>query len=209
LLAVALVLALSGCTRFENLMASIPVFSFLRDAPSFDPYEAPRPAPQHAVPFLSPAGDVPLQIVNTDAGLTAFGAGLGNPLSATDTVAVRAGQVMYDRHCAVCHGPQGAGDGPVLNRPGELGKFPFAPNLTLPITVARSDGYLYGIIAAGRGLMPAYGPRMTHLERWATVLYLRQLQGQAAPAAFLPAPGGGSESATARARVPAAGLEGR
>jgi hypothetical protein len=24
--------------------------------------------------------------------------------------------------------------------------------------------------------MPSYGPRMTHLERWATVIYLRELQ---------------------------------
>jgi hypothetical protein len=68
-----------------------------------------------------------------------------------------------------------------------------APNLTLPVTVARTDGYIYAIMRAGRGLMPAYGPRMTHLERWATVNYLRQLQRaagaapQAAPPATAPA----------------------
>jgi mono/diheme cytochrome c family protein len=50
------------------------------------------------------------------------------------------------------------------------------PNLTLPATTGRSDGYIYAIIRAGRGLMPSYGPRMTHLERWATVSYVRQLQ---------------------------------
>ncbi|MGH7466777.1 MAG: c-type cytochrome [Longimicrobiales bacterium] len=164
-------------------MASIPVFSFLRDAPSLDPYEAPRPAPPNSVPFQSPAGDVPRGIPNTEVGLVAFGTTITNPLSATDTTALRNGQVMFERHCMVCHGTAGAGDGPILNKPGEMGKFPFAPNLLLPVTVARTDGFLYGIIAAGRGLMPAYGARMTHLERWATVLYLRQLQRQAAPAA--------------------------
>jgi hypothetical protein len=37
---------------------------------------------------------------------------------------------------------------------------------------------MYAVIRAGRGLMPAYGPRMNHLERWATVMYVRQLQAQ-------------------------------
>jgi mono/diheme cytochrome c family protein len=186
----------AGCTKFENAMAAIPVFSMLRNSPFFDPYEAPRPAPPFSVPYSSPQGDVPGTILNSEAGLTAFGAATPNPLQPNDTLALRLGQVMFDRHCMVCHGAQGRGDGPILNKPGSPpGKFPFAPNLTLPISVARTDGYLYGIIAAGRGLMPAYGPRMKHVERWATVNYIRQLQRSAgaapaaAPAPAQPAPG--------------------
>jgi mono/diheme cytochrome c family protein len=74
------------------------------------------------------------------------------------------------------------------------------PNLTLPVTVARSDGYIYAIIRAGRGLMPAYGPRMSHLERWATVNYLRQLQRSAGaqPQAATPAPATASPATTAQ-----------
>ena len=208
LLALVCSLSLSACTRFENMMANIPVFSFLREAPSLDPYEAPRPAPPNAVPYLSPNGDVPVHIVNSDAGLTAFGATVRNPLPARDTTTLRIGQAMYDRHCAVCHGAQGLGDGPVLNRPGEMGKFPFAPNLTLPITVARSDGYLYGIVAAGRGLMPAYGARMTYLERWSIVVYLRQLQGQLAPAAALIAPSARTAPVAVRSQAVAPPAEG-
>jgi mono/diheme cytochrome c family protein len=172
-------------------MASIPVFSFLRNSPAIDPYEAPRPAPPNSVPFSSPAGDVPLPISNSEAGLTAFGATARNPVSASDTMAMKLGQVMYDRHCYVCHGPQGHGDGPIINKPGEQGKFPFALNLTLPLTVGRTDGYLYGVIDVGRGLMPPYGPRMTNLERWATVNYVRQLQrasGASVPAPQTPSP---------------------
>jgi mono/diheme cytochrome c family protein len=192
--ALALALLFSGCTRFENVMASVPVFSFLRNAPSFDPYEAPRPAPFGSVPFLSPAGDVPVGLQPTEQALTAMGATLPNPLNAADTVVQRRGREMFDRHCMVCHGPEGKGDGPVVNKPGTTGKFPYAPNLTLPVTVGRTDGYLYGIIAVGRGLMPPYGPRMNHLERWATVAYLRQLQRSAgaAPAAA-PAPAQGRQ----------------
>ncbi len=172
--AVALALSLigAGCTRFEDAMASIPVFSFLRNAPFFDPYEAPRPAPFGSVPFNTPAGESLGPLEATDAALTEFGARVSNPLAANDTAALRMGDVMYQRHCAVCHNADGKGNGPIVGP----GKFPLAPNLTLGTTIGRSDGYIYGIIRAGRGLMPAYGPRMTHRERWATVNYVRQLQ---------------------------------
>ncbi len=184
---IVLVLGLvnGACTRFENAMASIPVFSFLRNAPFFDPYEAPRPAPYGSVPFNTPAGESLGPLEATEAGLNEFAGKVTNPLAANDTLALRAGEVMFQRHCAVCHNADGKGNGPIVGQ----GKFPMGPNLTLPITVGRSDGYIYGVIRAGRGLMPSYGPRMTHLERWATVNYVRQLQRaaggqpQATPAA--------------------------
>ena len=163
---------ISGCTRIENELAKIPVFSMLRNAPFFDPYEAPRPAPYGSVPFNTPAGESLGPLEATEAGLNEFGGRIRNPLAANDTLALRAGQLMFERHCAVCHNADGKGNGPIVGP----GKFPMGPNLTLPVTNGRTDGYLYAIIRAGRGLMPAYGPRMTHLERWATVNYLRQLQ---------------------------------
>jgi mono/diheme cytochrome c family protein len=171
-LVLGLVLLTGGCTRFENVMASIPVFSYLRNAPFFDPYEAPRPAPYGSVPFNTPAGESLGPLEATEAGLNEFAGRITNPLAANDTLALRAGQVMFERHCAVCHNTDARGNGPIVGQ----GKFPMGPNLTLPITVGRSDGYIYGVIRAGRGLMPSYGPRMSHLERWSTVNYLRQLQ---------------------------------
>jgi mono/diheme cytochrome c family protein len=168
----AFTLTLNGCTQFEQAMASIPVFSFMRNAPSFDPYEAPRPAPYGSVAFNTPAGESMAPIESTEAGLNEFGSKIRNPLASNDTLALRAGKTMFDRHCAVCHGAAGKGNGSIVGP----GKFPFAPDLTLPVTLARSDGYIYAIVRAGRGLMPAYGPRMNHLERWATVMYVRQLQ---------------------------------
>jgi mono/diheme cytochrome c family protein len=183
ILALALLASSSACTRFENAMASIPVFSFLRNAPSFDPYEAPRPAPYGSVPFNTPAGESLGPLEASEAGLNEFAARITNPLAADDTAALRVGETMFLRHCSVCHNADGKGNGPIVGP----GKFPMGPNLTLPITVGRADGYIYGVIRAGRGLMPSYGPRMTHLERWATVNYVRQLQrgagGQPQPAA--------------------------
>lgn len=187
-LVMASVMSFAGCTKVENVLASIPVFGFLRESPAFDPYEAPRPGPVGAVPYETPAGaNALMPRNNSEVELIAFGATLTNIYQQGDSAAMQLGAVMFDRHCMVCHGPAAKGTGPIVGP----GKFPFAPDLTLPITVARTDGYLYGIIAAGRGLMPDYGPRMNHNERWATVLYLRSLQGQqaASPAAPAAAPG--------------------
>jgi mono/diheme cytochrome c family protein len=176
--ALLLAVAASSCTRIEYTLSNISFFAYMRSAPFFDPYEAPRPAPPNAVAFDSPAGDTPPPITPTDAGLTAFAAGAHgmHPFEA-DSSFMALGQVMYDRHCSVCHGPQGLGDGSIVGPD----KYPAAaPNLTLPLTVARQDGYLYGMIAVARsGLMPAYGPRTTHRERWAIVSYVRQLQAAA------------------------------
>lgn len=184
----------AGCTKFEHAMASIPVFSMMRNAPFFDPYEAPRPAPYGSVPFNTPAGESLGPLEATEAGLNEFAGRITNPLAANDTIALRSGEVMFLRHCSVCHNADGKGNGPIVGP----GKFPMGPNLTLPQTVGRNDGYIYGVIRAGRGLMPSYGPRMSHMERWATVVYLRQLQraSGAQPQAATPAPASPAPTAT-------------
>ncbi len=174
----------SGCTPLDNMLASVPFFAFLRESPSLDPYEAPRAMPPNSVPFSSPNGDEALPPLGpSEAELQAYAAGpYGvNPLP-HDSAVVALGAVMYERYCFVCHGMEGTGGGPIVGPD----KYPnLAPNLTLPLTVGRSDGYIYAVIRAGRGLMPAYGPRLSNEERWAVVHYVRELQRRAgsAPAA--------------------------
>lgn len=173
--ACALLLVPSACTQIDNALAAVPVFAFLRESPAFDPHENPRPAPPGAVPFEAMLGDVLPPMDGTEAALQAFAASPAgvNPLAADDAAALEVGRVMYERHCAVCHGPTGRGDGPVIGP----GKFPLAPSLVEGPALGLSDGYTYGIIRAGRGLMPAYGSRISHLERWTIVNYMRALQG--------------------------------
>lgn len=173
-----LVLTLGACTQIEEFMASLPAFSFMHESPAFDPYESPRPPPANSVPFANPHGVSlpPLPAVSTEAYLQERAEELGpNPVP-TNPETIAAGQEAYLTNCAVCHGPAGGGNGPVVGP----GKLPFAPALTAPITVDRSDGYIYAIIRAGRGLMPAYATQTTHQERWLIVTYVRQLQQQQA-----------------------------
>lgn len=168
----------------ERSLSRIPFLAYMRDAPSFDPYEAPRPPPPGAVAFSSPVGEVLPPIAPNDPGLTAFGEGRygTNPFE-VDSAFQALGQKMYERHCLVCHGEEGRGGttGTIVQEDPSQQKYPpLASDLTLPVTVERSDGYLYGMIAVARsGIMPAYGGRTTHRERWAIVDYVRRLQAAA------------------------------
>jgi mono/diheme cytochrome c family protein len=166
---------LTGCTEVENAMARVDILNFMRESPAFDPYESPRMPPERSVPSAGPGEVWEPPVENTDAALRAWGDTMTNPLATNDAVLTR-GAEAYQTYCAVCHGVGGLGDGPLVG----TGKLPFATNLMLPTTVERSDGYLYGIIRVGRGLMPSYR-RIPPSQRWAVVSYLRYLQDGQAP----------------------------
>lgn len=163
-------LAASGCTEIENAMASVPILNFMREAPSFDPYEAPRNAPPNAVPVEAPSEKWEPEVEATEVALNEWGNALTNPLPMEESVILRGARV-FAINCSVCHGVTGVGDGPVVGP----GKFPLATNLMLPTTQNRSDGYIYAVVRVGRGLMPSY-QRIPPHDRWAVVNYVRYLQ---------------------------------
>jgi mono/diheme cytochrome c family protein len=218
-LAAALVgFGLPACTDWAGYdidvaSGKIPQLANMRRSVIPDPYAMVRlPAPG-TVPVSSPMGDLPGHFASDQ--LDSVAATLRNPYAGGATPAVLArGKVEFDNNCMVCHGPAGAGDGPVVQQAkGADGKmyqrFPYAPPLNGPQAAARSDGYIYGVIAAGRGLMPPYGSRITHPDRWAVVEYVRALQanaGQTAQrAAAAPTPAPQSQTEPPAAPNPAPG----
>ena len=111
-------------------------------------------------------------------------AGLRNPTAASDS-SLANGRKYFQINCAVCHGDRAMGDGPAT-RYGMPGI-----NLTSDVTKARADGYIFGMIRNGRGLMPPYN-RIEEMDRWDVVNYLRALQGvngKTVPVGPLAAPG--------------------
>ncbi len=102
------------------------------------------------------------------------------------------GDARYREHCARCHGPAGAGDGP------EAAGLPVPPgDLRGPRTVRRTAGELFWLISRGAPVagMPAFESRLAEAERWDLVNYVRAL------GAVLAARGLGPDAASTRPRV--------
>src|SRR5688572_4854379 len=209
LMALAFALTLSGCIPMDDAMQAIFGRS-MRDQPSFDPYENPLMPPEGAVSFAGgnhpgaagqinigqPEGnpdDVPSLSPLIMAQSMAPGGPVNdmvNPVPATPASLER-GKVVYDRMCAICHGPLGnPAEAPILPKLPPMVAFPLASGGAL----LRTDGYIYGMITVGRGIMPPYGHQIAHFDRWNVVNYVRQLQGRtpAAPADGAPAPAPGA-----------------
>jgi copper transport protein len=87
------------------------------------------------------------------------------------TASIAAGQAIYQEDCAVCHGLEGRGDGPL-----GLTLNPRPADLTLhTIPGVHSDGQLFDWITNGyRGsVMPAWKDELSDTLRWDLVNYLR------------------------------------
>lgn len=190
----AVMLAVRHAVSFASMFAVVQGCSWFTDfkqQPKLDPWEtaadtiAMRYNPQGSVPITgSVAPGFAYERAATIAAINAM-ASLTNPVPA-DERSLRNGAQQYQINCSVCHGPAGAGDGPVT-------RFQYPPMPIGPGSNAAnnlSDGYLFGIIRNGRGMMPPYN-RIEEPDRWDLINYLRALQSGSTtlPANVLGLPG--------------------
>lgn len=85
---------------------------------------------------------------------------------------INEGAALYRRHCAACHGPTGAGDGPA--RPA----LPRPPaDLRAPHTAQHTAGDIFWWITAGipAARMPAFGGVLDDEQRWHLINFVRAL----------------------------------
>lgn len=90
-----------------------------------------------------------------------------NPVAMSDA-SKKAGQTLYNKNCASCHGKAGLGDG-VKSRmlkefPGDFSKADFQ---------GQSDGDHFYKTKFGRGEMPKYGGKLADNDIWNIVNYMR------------------------------------
>jgi mono/diheme cytochrome c family protein len=130
--------------------------------------------------FTPPEGSVPVTkpeawISNTDDAAADL---LQNPRPMS-LDSLENGRAQFFRYCSTCHGPDGAGDGPVSMTGGRMGPLGGVLPLAGPASIARvrSDGHIYTTIRAGRRRMPSY-QRIPSDDRWDIVNYLRYINGQ-------------------------------
>ena len=190
----------------DDLWHIIPWFDHMVHARYIRPYET------SSVPRYSPEGSVPVSGGEPDwsaewlSGKTTTINALKNPLttpvhSPGPAVPVipreveAAGDTLYQNFCSVCHGPTGNADGTMSRQMG-------APSLLTPRARAYADGYIYGIIRYGRGVMPRYGDKVVvPADRWALVSHVRKLQAAApvTPGDATPIPPGPSATGSTAA----------
>ena len=92
-----------------------------------------------------------------------------NPVAANES-SLAAGQKIYSKTCAMCHGKTGDADGPTVI---ELNIHP--AKLSDPRVATESEGTLFWKITTGKKPMPAYGKRLSETDRWNLVNYVRTL----------------------------------
>jgi mono/diheme cytochrome c family protein len=173
--ALVLLLALTGCDWFST-------FS---EQPKIDPWEQPGLSHQTAAEIekLPFRGNPQMSVPTTGTVAAGFSisyaalpatvdsmSGIANPVPASDS-SIANGHKYYAINCMPCHGAAGAGDGTAT----KYGMVPIS--LLTPITQGRTDGYIFGMMRNGRGLMPSYN-RIEEMDRWDVVNYLRALQGK-------------------------------
>ena len=94
-----------------------------------------------------------------------------NPLTATPEV-LEKGKTIYENYCQVCHGPTGAGDGPLTK------KFPAPPSLQRQKVRDYTDGRIFHNPMRGQNSMPSYSKQIEPQEIWSVVHYVRKLQAE-------------------------------
>ena len=166
--AAPMVFAMGGCEWFTDFKRTPSLWTW-EVVSARDSLKPSRGNPQGSVPVTGMAmAGFQVSYAALPATIDSM-AGIPNPVPVSESSLMN-GRMYYQINCAVCHGDKGMGDGPAtkFGMPGI--------SLVMDITKGRSDGYIYGMIRNGRGLMPSYN-RIEDEDRWDVVNYLRGLQG--------------------------------
>ena len=172
--AVALALLLPGC-RAGGEKPGFVVMPGMQSSVPYDAHDRNPVTRTGQTLLVPPEGTVPLEGPAFPYGpgteeAERAGCELENPLEPTPANLAR-GKQVFENVCAVCHGPGGQGDGPII------GRFPNPPSLTAARAQGLPDGRIVHVISRGQGVMPSHAAQVLLEDRWRVVLHLRQLQG--------------------------------
>lgn len=154
-----------------------PGTEFLPEMVHSIPYDAFAPNPvnpdgktlQSPAPGSIPRGFSPHHYGTTPEEAERAGRELTNPVPLTPETLAR-GKRVYETFCAICHGPEGKGDGPLIP------KYPNPPSYTSKNVREYPEGRLYHIITRGSGIMASYASQISPEDRWKLVRYVQTLQ---------------------------------
>ena len=125
-------------------------------------------------------GHVPYYYEDTPEGRErAIAELVDNPFPITTEGMVR-GANIYNIFCAICHGAQGNGLGPIYDtEQNPQAVYPLAPaNFLRDEFYEATNGRYYHAIMKGYNVMGAYADKMNYEERWQVIHYIRRLQAK-------------------------------
>jgi len=154
---------------------TLPWSEDMRDQPSVKPQESQVHKNPASVPVTGSEPFPPPQDISELVQARLEAGKLRNPVPATGR-SINRGKVLYDRHCAVCHGDQGQGDGPVGKK-----YIPDPMNLTIDYVQIQPDGQLFYTISHGSIAMPFYRDTIPIADRWHLINYIKAVFGQHRP----------------------------
>jgi len=152
---------------------------------------APNPVTRDGLTLQRPVrgtiarGYLPLHYAATAEDAERAGRELHNPIARTDRSSAE-GKALFETYCAVCHGQQGAGDGPLVP------KIPNPPAYTSTRVRDMPAGRIFHVITFGSGRMPSYASQLQAHDRWLIAAHVQTLQNPPTPGlrwASPPAPG--------------------
>jgi mono/diheme cytochrome c family protein len=153
-----------GFEYMPNMVYSLAYDSFARNPVTRDGLTLQRP-----VRGSIPRGYLPLHYTATVEDAERAGRELQNPVPPTARSAAE-GQALFETYCAVCHGRQGTGDGPLVP------KIPNPPAYTSSRVRSMPVGQIFHVMTFGSGRMPSYASQLSQHDRWLIAAHVQTLQ---------------------------------
>ena len=103
-----------------------------------------------------------------------------NPISKNDTTLAR-GKNRFEVFCSPCHGFDGKASGTVITKvqlaEDEEG-FPSPPDFLSEQSKKLTDSRIFHILSAGQNLMFPVNDKLSEIDKWSVILYIRELQNK-------------------------------
>jgi mono/diheme cytochrome c family protein len=165
---VFLATALAGCGSQDRR-----AYEYMPDMARDPAYKAFAPNPvtrdgltlQHPVAGTIPRGYHPFHYGPGEQEAERAGLELRDPYPPTARN-LEEGKALFETYCAVCHGLQGRGDGPISS------KIPPPPSYHSDRLMQFAPGRIFHVATMGTGKMPSYAAQLSADERWKIVTYV-------------------------------------
>jgi len=113
---------------------------------------------------------MPFAYPHTNEGYELAGKELKSPIEHNE-VNLAEGKRLFEIFCIHCHGPEGKGDGTIVQN----GKFPPPPSYSNQLKDL-PEGKMFWTITYGKNLMGSHASQLNQDERWKIISYVQTLQ---------------------------------